>query len=408
MKSTLHAGHPARRHLPRTLLALAAMGPLLAGTAHAQSDDGYWTWGIGAGQTRGAFDELGLTQRNSSAVPPNVITSYSIATDRRDAGGKVFLGRQLNRYIGVELGYFDLGKFGWQATSTPAGTVSGEIRSQGAKLDLLGTLPITTKVSALARVGATYARTRSEYAGSGALAVTNRSPSERDTRMKLGLGLQYAFSEGFQMRTEAEEYRVSDALGGRGKVKMYSVSLVFPFGRAPQPAPRVAYVAPAPAPQPRAEPMVMAPSPPPPAPVVVAQVAPPAPAPVPLRRVRYGAESLFGFGTSAVQASGAAALDTFAAELAGTQYDSVRVEGHTDRLGSTAFNQNLSMQRAEAVKDYLVRNRGLDAAKLSAVGMGEDKPITKLDDCKGNTQSPRLIACLQPDRRVDLEVSGTR
>lgn len=285
-----------------------------------------------------------------------------------------------------------------------AGTLTGEIRAQGANLDLLGTLPLTTNLSALARVGATYARTGSEYSGTRALNVINRSPSERKAQPKVGLGLQYAFNDGFQMRAEGEQYRIADALGGRGNVRMYSVSLVFPFGRQPQPAPLAAYVAPAPAPEPRVEPVAVAVPPP----VMVVQAPTPAPTVVPLRRVNYEAESLFTFATSEVRPEGKAALDRFAMELAGTQFDKITVEGHTDRLGSAEFNQKLSVQRAEAVKNYLMQVRGLDGSKISAVGLGEDKPLTKPEDCKGNAQTSKLIACLQPDRRVEIEVSGTR
>jgi OmpA-OmpF porin, OOP family len=406
MNPTSLASRRSRLAVPPTLVALAASSLLLMGTAQAQMNDGYWTFGIGAGQTRSTFDEAALGNRNSTSVPPNSTTSLSIAADRRDAGGKVFLGRQFNRYVGMELGYFDLGKFGWQTTTTPAGTLSGEIRAQGANLDLLGTLPLTTHLSALARVGATYARTRSNYASTGAINVITATPSERKTEAKWGLGLQYAFSPGFQMRVEGEEYRISDALDGRGKVRMYSASLVFPFGRAAQPAPRVAYVAspPAPMPEPRVEPVAMAP----PEPVAVPRAAAPLPVVVPLRRVNYEAESLFTFATSDVRPEGKAALDNFTSELAGTQYDHITVEGHTDRLGSAAFNQNLSLQRAEAVKSYLVQVRGLDSSKVAAVGRGEDKPVTKPEDCKGNAQTGKLVACLQPDRRVEIEVSGTR
>jgi OmpA-OmpF porin, OOP family len=60
------------------------------------------------------------------------------------------------------------------------------------------------------------------------------------------------------------------------------------------------------------------------------------------------------------------------------------------------------------VKGYLVSNGRLDAAKVSAQGKGETTPVTKPEDCKGNTPNAKLIACLQPDRRVDIEVVGTR
>lgn len=407
MSPTLQGSTPSRRKLPFKLLTTAALGCLLMATAQAQMDGGYWTFGLGAGQTRSQFDELSMGNRNSTTVPPGGPISYSIATDRRDAGGKVFLGRQFNRYVGMELGTFNLGKFGWQTTTTPAGRLTGEIRAQGVNLDLVGTLPLTTNLSALARAGAVYARTRSQYTGTGAVTVLNSSPSQRKAEPKLGLGLQYAFSDHFQMRAEAEEYRIADAVGGRGKVRMYSVGLVFPFGRTVQSAPRSAYGAPAaaPTPSPRVEPMIMmAPAPAP----MVAQAAPAAPMVVPLRRVHYAAESMFEFAASAVRPEGKLALDKFSSELAGTQYSSITVEGHTDRLGGTEFNQKLSEQRADAVRDYLVQVGGLAAGKVTAVGMGEGKPLTKAEDCKGTAQTAKLIACLQPDRRVEVEVSGTR
>ena len=134
----------------------------------------------------------------------------------------------------------------------------------------------------------------------------------------------------------------------------------------------------------------------------------PVPSVVPLRRVNCEAESLFTFATSEVRPEGKAALDAFAIELAGTHPDNITVEGHTDRLGSAEFNQKLSIQRAEAVKSYLVQVRSLDGSKISAVGLGEEKPLTKPGNCKGNGQTSKLIACLQPDRRVEIEVSGTR
>jgi OOP family OmpA-OmpF porin len=86
----------------------------------------------------------------------------------------------------------------------------------------------------------------------------------------------------------------------------------------------------------------------------------------------------------------------------------VMVEGHTDRLGSAGYNQRLSLKRAESVKSYLVAMGGLSPAKVSAGGKGLTEPVTQPDDCRGMKRSARLIACLQPDRRVEVEVTGTR
>jgi OOP family OmpA-OmpF porin len=124
--------------------------------------------------------------------------------------------------------------------------------------------------------------------------------------------------------------------------------------------------------------------------------------------VSFSADSLFDFDASAVTPEGKVALDTFAKELQGAQFDTISVEGHTDRLGSTAYNQTLSQQRADAVKAYLVGTDGLDAAKIAAVGKSESAPVTKAGDCKGNTPNAKLITCLQPDRRVEVEVTGLR
>ena len=359
--------------------------------------------GLGAGQTRGDLEERGLTNRVSTP-PLGGYTNYSLVADRRDTGYKVFLGYQLNRYLGFELGYFNLGKQG-TVTTTPLGTLNAELRGQGANLDVVGTLPLTTNLSALGRVGAAYTRTRTQFVRTGAVVVNNPNPSDRRSDMKVGMGLQYAFSPGFMMRAEGERYRLSDATGGRANVDLYSVSLVFPFGRAPAPARRVSYTPPWTAPAPAA--VVEAPAP---APVVVYVAPIPAPAPaVPEpRRVSYSAESLFGFDKSAIGPDGKAALDRFAAELAGTAFDSITVEGHTDRIGTTAYNQTLSVERAEAVKAYLVSQGRVDPGKVRAVGMGEGGPVTQAGDCKGNTQTAVLISCLQPDRRVDIEVTGTR
>ena len=212
------------------------------------------------------------------------------------------------------------------------------------------------------------------------------------------------------MRLEAERYRVSDAMGHKGHADAVLVSLVFPFGRAPTAAPMrmsssPAYVAPAPAPMAMAQPMPA----PVAAPVVVAVAAPaPVMAPVVRERVSFSAESMFGFDRDTVQPEGRRALDTFAGKLAGTQFDRINVEGHTDRLGTEAYNQQLSQRRADAVKSYLVTDGKVDAGKIVAKGLGEGSPVTQTKDCKGQAPSASLISCLQPDRRVDIEVTGTR
>ena len=80
--------------------------------------------------------------------------------------------------------------------------------------------------------------------------------------------------------------------------------------------------------------------------------------------------------------------------------------GHADRIGSERYNQRLSEQRVASVNDYMV-SKGVEPNRIYTEGKGETQPVTKAEDCAG-PKSTKLIACLQPDRRVDIEVIGTR
>ena len=125
-------------------------------------------------------------------------------------------------------------------------------------------------------------------------------------------------------------------------------------------------------------------------------------------KVSFSADSLFDFDKSTVKAEGKQALDKFSADLKGTQYDAVQVTGHTDRIGSQAYNLKLSSRRADAVSAYLVESGGVPSGKIAAKGVNGANPVTKPGDCKGNKATKALIACLQPDRRVEVEVLATK
>jgi OmpA-OmpF porin, OOP family len=147
-----------------------------------------------------------------------------------------------------------------------------------------------------------------------------------------------------------------------------------------------------------------------PAPAPVAQAAPaPAPAAAPqpvIEKVSLSADALFDFDKAVLRPQGRDALDAFMGKFQGADLQAISVVGHTDRIGSSSYNQTLSNQRAAAVKDYLVA-KGIEPANVHAEGVGETQPVTKAGECpKGNSKN--VIACLQPDRRVDIEVTGTR
>ena len=131
-----------------------------------------------------------------------------------------------------------------------------------------------------------------------------------------------------------------------------------------------------------------------------------APAKTQLQKVNFSADALFAFNNSVLRPEGKAMLDDLARELKGAQYDAILVTGHTDRFGRTEYNRKLSERRANSVRDYLV-SRGIPANRIKAAGKGKTHPVTKARDCPGG-RTPKVIACLQPDRRVDVDVTGIK
>jgi OOP family OmpA-OmpF porin len=117
-------------------------------------------------------------------------------------------------------------------------------------------------------------------------------------------------------------------------------------------------------------------------------------------------DTTFAFGSAVVRPAGTMALDQFVQDLKDDTFHHIHVTGYTDRIGSDAYNQRLSEQRANAVKDYLVQSRGMNASKIIAEGKGKSNPVTKPGEC-GEKRSAATIACLQPDRRVEIEVAAT-
>jgi len=140
--------------------------------------------------------------------------------------------------------------------------------------------------------------------------------------------------------------------------------------------------------------------------VVAAAAPPPVPAPVVLEKLSFDADMLFDFGKSSLRPAGRATLDDFAARIKGIDPEAIKTVGHTDRIGSSAYNQHLSEERAESVKAYLV-GIGIPAQRVETSGKGEKEPVTASGDCPG-AKSAKVISCLQPDRRVDVALVGSR
>lgn len=117
------------------------------------------------------------------------------------------------------------------------------------------------------------------------------------------------------------------------------------------------------------------------------------------------AEALFDFNKATLRPEGKAKLDEIVAKAKAIRLEVIVAVGHVDRLEGGANSQKLSEERAAAVKDYLV-SKGISAKQVYTEGKGSKQPVTS-GRCTG-AKSAVVIACLQPDRRVDIEVIGTR
>ncbi|MBA3059202.1 MAG: OmpA family protein [Gammaproteobacteria bacterium] len=149
----------------------------------------------------------------------------------------------------------------------------------------------------------------------------------------------------------------------------------------------VAQAAPAPAP-------VAAPAP---APAVVAPAPAPAPQPVAATKVTYAADAFFDFDKSVLKPEGKAKLDDLVGKVKDINLEVIIAVGHTDSIGTDAYNQKLSVRRSEAVKAYLV-SKGIEQNRVYTEGKGELQPVADNKTSEGRAKN----------RRVEIEVVGTR
>jgi OOP family OmpA-OmpF porin len=157
---------------------------------------------------------------------------------------------------------------------------------------------------------------------------------------------------------------------------------------------------PKPAPKPAAAPAA--------APAAPKPAAPPAPKPAAVspstEKVTMAADALFDFDKSVIKADAKGKLDDLVGKVKDVNLEVVIAIGHADRIGSHAYNNKLSLRRADSVKAYLV-SKGIAANRIYTEGKGKKQPVK---DCPKISDRKKLIECLSPNRRVEIEVVGTR
>src|ERR1700740_2744781 len=140
----------------------------------------------------------------------------------------------------------------------------------------------------------------------------------------------------------------------------------------------------------------------------------PAPASKPaapvIERLALSNEVLFDFDSAALRPAGRAKLEELAAKLHDAQIDRIDATGYADRIGSESYNRTLSEERAQAVEAELGK-LGIASERGHTLGRGKSNPVTG-ERCghmgPENRHNAKLVACLQPDRRVEIEVRGAK
>jgi len=123
-------------------------------------------------------------------------------------------------------------------------------------------------------------------------------------------------------------------------------------------------------------------------------------------KVAFDADVLFDSDKSALRPAGRDTLDEFVGKIYGLDSQSIMAIGYADRMGSHDSNQALSERRVDAVKAYLV-GKGVKAERVQTSARGETRPSTFAGECK-DANNAKNVTCMQPDRHVFIEVSGSR
>ncbi len=142
-----------------------------------------------------------------------------------------------------------------------------------------------------------------------------------------------------------------------------------------------------------------APEPPKPAP---RPAAPPPPVSK-VGKVTVASTVNFDFDRYVIRPDARSKLDDLVGKLRNVTLEVIIAVGHADRIGGDAYNMKLSVRRADSVKAYLV-SKGIAASRIYTEGKGERQPVK---ECKGDKRTKELIACLEPNRRVESEAVGS-
>ncbi|MFA9500844.1 porin OmpA [Mannheimia sp. E30BD] len=356
--------------MKKTLVALAVLSAATVAQAAPQANTFY----AGAKAGWASFHD-GLTQFDHKDNGHN----GQFGINRNSVTYGVFGGYQIanqnNVGLAVELGYDYFGRVRGNVGEDKA----VKHVAHGTHLSLKPSYEIAPNLDVYGKVGA--ALVRNDYKGYNGF--EDERAHNLKTSLLLGAGLEYAITPELAARVEYQYLHAAGNLDrARQKAnlnwinsqyspKIHSVSagLSYRFGQgaAPVEAPEVV-----------------------------------------TKNFAFSSDVLFDFGKSSLKPAAASSLDAAHAEISNLNLanQAVQVNGYTDRIGSESFNLKLSQRRAETVANYIV-SKGTNPANVTAVGYGKANPVTG-NTCDAVKGRKALIACLAPDRRVEIQVQGSK
>ncbi|MGQ8821325.1 OOP family OmpA-OmpF porin [Bibersteinia trehalosi] len=301
-------------------------------------------------------------------------TAYGI--NRNSVTYGVFGGYQIIDNLAVELGYDYFGRVRGNVQVDEQDSKAVKHTAHGTHLSLKPSYEVVSGLDVYGKVGA--ALVRNDYKNY----VDQEKSHNLKTSLLLGAGLEYAITPALAARleyqwlsnvgnfnkAESKENRLRNVTY-RPDIHSVSAGLVYRFGQGAAPVA---------------------------APEIVS------------KNFAFSSDVLFDFGKANLKPAAAASLDAAHAEIQnlGLAAPAIQVNGYTDRIGKDAPNLALSQRRAESVANYMV-SKGVAPESITAVGYGKANPVTG-NTCDAVKGRKALIACLAPDRRVELQVQGSK
>jgi len=330
--------------------------------------------GVKAGQA--SFHD-GIKANTDATNPRNL--DFGTGYNRNSFTYGVFGGYQIlnrdNLGLAVELGYDDFGRVKFKE----AGKVAAKHTNHGAHLSFKGSYEVLNGLDVYGKAG--VALVRSDYKFYDVATGARDHEEGRHSLRTSGLfavGAEYAVLPELAVRLEYQwltrvgKFRTQDSHNSSVDYNPWigsiNAGVSYRFGQG-------------------AAPVVAAPE-------------------VVSKTFNLNSDVTFAFGKANLKPQAQAALDGIYGEIAQVNNAKVAVAGYTDRIGSDAGNLKLSQRRADTVANYFVA-KGVSADAISATGYGKANPVTgaTCDQVKGRKA---LIACLAPDRRVEIAVNGTK